>query len=80
MTVESIAEFYRDTEFGRKLRREGRAEGREELLAELLRDRFGDHPGVLEVADRLSSWPNSGAIRAVMAATTLDDLPATPPT
>ncbi len=50
-TVETVAAFYRDTRFGRKLR----AEAHEELLAALLVERFGEHPEVAGVAHRLAS-------------------------
>jgi hypothetical protein len=79
MTVESVAEFYRDTGFGRRLRDEGREEGREEeresLLAALLADRFGEHPALPALARRLARLSDgAAAVHAITTAATLEDL------
>jgi hypothetical protein len=87
MTVESIADFYEQTEGGRLIRErgreegrdeglhEGRDEGREESLAGLLQERFGDDPRVATVAHRLARTAELPvALRAVLAAASLDDL------
>ena len=87
MTVESIAEFYRDTIIGRTLRdvgrQEGRQEGREEgrheeraaLLAAMLRARFGDDPRIPEISARLAEGDQGdAAVAAIAEAASVDDL------
>jgi len=79
MTVESVAEFYRDTRFGQKLRAEGRdkglEEGREMLLSALLLDRFGERPELSSLARRLAQLPDPfQAVHAVTTATMIDEL------
>ena len=83
MTVESVAEFYRDTRFGQKLRAEGREEGRDEgleegretLLSALLLDRFGERPELSSLARLLAQWPDPvQAVHAVTTATTIEEL------
>ena len=79
MTVESIADFYAQTEGGQFLiakgREEGREETREETLAVLLRARFGDDPRIPALADRLVHEQEYAAVlRAVLGAESLDDL------
>lgn len=62
----------------RKGVRRGRAEGEAAVLAALLRTRFGDHPRIAAVAEHLATWPEpEAAVRAVMNAAGLDDLPST---
>jgi len=94
MTAESIAEIYRDTVWGHVLhdaghgegRQEGRQEGLEEglergrqlLLADLLTERFGPAATIPEIARRLAHWP-SGAVQAVHAAASIDDLTGAEP-
>ncbi len=85
MTVESIAEFYRQTRFGQALVHEGREQGREQgleqIMEALLTERFGTQPGLPEAARRLAAWPDYHlAVRAVLAADNLADLPDQPPT
>ncbi|MBI4940981.1 MAG: hypothetical protein HY830_09555 [Actinobacteria bacterium] len=83
MTVESVAEFYAQTDSGKFLvergreegREEGREAGREETLAELLRERFGADERIPALAERLAH--QAGALRSVLAATSLDDLDST---
>jgi len=77
VTITSVAEFYRDTEFGRKLRHEGREEGRHEMLTDLLRERFGEHPGIPDAARRLAGWPSPTALHAIIVAESFEALPAT---
>ncbi|WP_143448273.1 hypothetical protein [Kineosporia sp. A_224] len=76
MTVESVAEFYAQTDSGKFLvergREEGREEGREATLAELLRERFGADERIPALAQRLAHRP--AALRAVLEAASLDDL------
>jgi hypothetical protein len=83
MSVESIADLFvadlfRDTKFGQALIQQGldtgREEGREHLLVALLRDRFGPHPDLPAVAQRLASWPDAASIQAITAAASLDEL------
>jgi hypothetical protein len=90
VTVTSVADFYRDTEFGRKLYQEGFEEGfqegleevrrerRQEFLMDLLHERFGEHPGMADAAQRLATWPTSAALHAILVAPTFDNLPTTP--
>lgn len=86
MTMESIAEFYRDTDLGHVLqdvgrkegRKEGRQEGREAALVEAITDRFGPDPGVPVIAHRLAGW-SVGAFHAVIAAASLADLAVAEP-
>ncbi|WP_088319627.1 hypothetical protein [Kineosporia sp. R_H_3] len=72
MTVESVAEFYAQTDSGKFLVERGREEGREEMLVELLRERFGADERIPALAERLAH--QAGALRSVLAATSLDDL------
>ncbi len=78
MTVESIADFYAQTEGGQFLidkgREQGREQAREEAVAVLLRERFGDDPRIPGVARRLAAGDLATAYRSVLAAGALDDL------
>jgi hypothetical protein len=75
MTIQSIAAFYRNTEFGQEIRAEGRQEGRQESLAIVLRSRFGEHPAVPVVIDRLVLWVDHvAALNAASTAASLDEL------
>ena len=80
MTVQEVADFYRDTRFGLRLRSEGREEAREELLTALLIERFGEHPELPDLVQRFVHWPDAAAVHAISAATDLAELQrATPP-
>jgi hypothetical protein len=62
-------------------REQGLEQGREQFLIALLRDRFGSHPGIPAVSQRLAGWPSAASVHAITAAATLDDLlNARPPT
>jgi hypothetical protein len=75
MTVESVAEVYRDTKFGRKLRAEGREEERESLPAAVLLERFGEHPELTAIAQRLAAWPDGAtAVHAITTAVGVEEL------
>jgi hypothetical protein len=79
MTVESVAAFYRDTQFGQTLRaegrEEGRGEGRAELLEALLVERFGEQPDAAVIARRLAGWKDgAAAVHAITVATSLGEL------
>jgi hypothetical protein len=83
MTIQSIAAFYRNTEFGQEIRAEGREEGREEgrqegrheSLTIVLQSRFGRHPAIPVVADRLVVWADHvAALNAASTAASLDEL------
>jgi hypothetical protein len=84
MSVESIADFYSETEVGRELLNRGIEQGLQrsgQLLAALLRDRFGEQPEIVEITERLVHWPDpAAAVRAVTRAATLTELlDQTPP-
>jgi hypothetical protein len=78
MSVESIADFYSETEVGRELLNRGLEQGLErsgQLLSALLRDRFGEQPEITEITARLIHWPDpASAIHAVTRAETLAEL------
>ncbi|HST84160.1 MAG TPA: hypothetical protein VLL08_20665 [Kineosporiaceae bacterium] len=90
MSVETIADFYRETEFGRVLHHRGHDEGLEEglekglktglgrfacALEAAIRDRFGDHIESPEIAERLAHCPVPvAAIHAIAHATSFQDL------
>lgn len=82
MTVESIADFYSETEVGQELVNRGLEQGREQglersskMLAALLRDRFGDQPEIPQVTEQLAHWPDpAAAVHAVIRAETLAEL------
>jgi len=79
MTVESIAEFYRDTSVGQQLCQEGKEKGREEereaLLAALITERFGPSPQAAALAHRLARLPDGAhAVHLITTATSLGDL------
>lgn len=82
MTVESIADFYAQTEGGRFLidkgREQGREEAREEAVAVLLHERFGDDPRIPGIARRLAAGELAAAYRSVLASELLDDLDGAP--
>lgn len=74
MTVESLVEFFRDTEMGKKaiqegLRRgleeghhrgleEGRDQTRAEIFEALLHERFADDPRIPALVEKLGGWPD----------------------
>jgi len=89
MTAEDTADFYAESDWAlilrarglRQGRQEGRQEGREEnregrarILLALLRTRFGDHPGLAELAERLSRIDEAAAVEAVTAAASVEDI------
>lgn len=84
LSVESIADFYSETEVGRELVNRGREQGLErsgQMLTTLLLDRFGDQPEIPEIVARLARWPDAAAaVHAVTRAQALTELlVATPP-
>jgi hypothetical protein len=83
MSVESIADFYSETEVGRELLNRGIEQGLErsgQLLAALLRERFGEQPEIAEVTQRLVHWPDpAAAIQAVNRAGSVSELLALSP-
>jgi hypothetical protein len=82
LSVESIADFYSETEVGRELVNRGIEQGIEreidrsrQMLATLLRDRFGDQPEIAPIVERLVRWPDpAAAVHAVTRAICLDEL------
>ena len=71
MTVESIADFYSETEVGQEIRRRGQ----ERTLAALLHSRFGDHAQIPAIATRLAHLPDQAeAIDAITRAQSPDEL------
>jgi hypothetical protein len=75
MTVESIAEFYRETRVGQRLQAEGREKERESLLMALLAERFGPGPELAALAHRLARVPDGAtAVHLIATATSLDEL------
>jgi hypothetical protein len=84
LSVESIADFYSETEVGRELVNRGIAQGIErssQMLAALLVDRFGDQPEIEQIVGLLVRWPDpAAAVHAVTRAQTLAELlTAAPP-
>jgi hypothetical protein len=84
LSVESIADFYSETEVGRELVNRGIAQGIErssQMLAALLIDRFGDQPEIEQIVGQLVRWPDpAAAVHAVTRAQTLAELlTASPP-
>ncbi len=88
MTVESIADFYSETEVGQELMSRGNQQGIEqgieqgvlETLTRLLRARFGDQAGLEAVAARLARWQDQdAAVTAVTRAAELGSIPADQP-
>jgi len=84
LSVESIADFYSETEVGRELVNRGIEQGIErssQMLATLLLDRFGDQPEIPQIVGRLVRWPDPAAVvHAITRAQTLQELlRATPP-
>jgi hypothetical protein len=79
MTVESIADFYSETEVGQELGRRGIEQGIEQgierTLAALLRSRFGNHGQVRAIAGQLARLPDQAlAIDMIVRAQSLEDL------
>jgi hypothetical protein len=83
LSVESIADFYSETEVGRELVNRGIEQGIErsgQMLATLLRDRFGERPEIAEIVNRLARWPDpASAVHAVTRAGSLLELLAQDP-
>ena len=79
VTIETVVEFYRETEVGQHLQKEAREEGREEgsamMLQECIESRFGQHPQIPRIAERLVRlFDARSALKAVNRAQTIDDL------
>lgn len=83
MSVESIADFYSETEVGRELLNRGIEQGLErssQLLTALLLDRFGEQPEIAAVTERLVHWPDpAAAVHAITRAESLAELLTLPP-
>ena len=85
LSVESIADFYSETEVGRELVNRGIEQGIERssqmLLGILLSEHFGEQPEIAQIVERLVGWSDlSAAVHAVTHARSLDELlTATPP-
>jgi hypothetical protein len=78
LSVESIADFYSETEVGRELVNRGIEQGMQrsgQMLATLLSDRFGESPEIPEIVSRLVRWPDpAAAVHAVVRSSSLQDL------
>ncbi|MBI4939464.1 MAG: hypothetical protein HY830_01805, partial [Actinobacteria bacterium] len=75
MTVESIADFYEQTDFGRLIQDRAREQGLEQALSVALAERFGIRPEIADVAHRLAHGADvSTAMRAVLTARAFEDL------
>jgi hypothetical protein len=87
MTIETVADFYSETEVGRELlgrgreagrdegREEGREEGHEDVLTALLKNRFGEQARTGEVAQRLAHFMDlATAVDVITKADSLDEL------
>jgi hypothetical protein len=78
MSVESIADFYSETEVGRELLNRGLEQGLErssQLLTALLGEKFGEQPELAAVAERLVHWPDpAAAVHAITRAESLAEL------
>jgi hypothetical protein len=83
MTVESIADFERQTEVGRMLLDRGREQGLEQgrkhghvqTLEALTRGRFGDRPDIPQLAKRLArSCDLPTAVHPITHTTRFEDL------
>ncbi|WP_285598880.1 hypothetical protein [Kineosporia sp. NBRC 101731] len=79
MTVNDVADFYSEIDFGIELQQRGRQEGRQEgsakVLLALLHSRFGDQAGLPELADRLArTGDDAAAVEAINAATKPEDI------
>jgi hypothetical protein len=75
MVQEFAGEIFSETEWGRALERKGVRAGHERTLGLVLKDRFGDRPGLLDVASRLSRWPDdAAAVHAIFSAGSLEEL------
>jgi hypothetical protein len=70
VTVESLADLFRDTPLGREIRAEGRAA----LLLSLLEAKFGQDGRLPAIANRLSELTDGETARAVTDAASIDDL------
>jgi hypothetical protein len=84
LSVESIADFYSETEVGRELVNRGIEQGIERsshtLLTVLLTDRFGARDDLPQIVERLVAGSDlTAAVHAVMQASSLDDLAADAP-
>jgi hypothetical protein len=78
LSVESIADFYSETEVGRELVNRGIEQGLErsgQMLATLLFDRFGEQPEIPQIVARLVRWPDpADAVHAVTRVRNLHEL------
>jgi AcrR family transcriptional regulator len=77
MTIESVAQFYEQTEVGQEIRRHGLEQGTARTLTAMLRGRFGEHDHISTIAQNLARYSDDDrSIRLITEATTLDDLAA----
>ncbi|GAB3262904.1 RpnC/YadD family protein [Kineosporia babensis] len=79
VSIDEVVHFYEGTEVGRALQERGRSQGREEGVAQtlmvLLTGRFGDRPGLVDLAEELARVGSVEAvIRAIGTAETPDDV------
>ena len=84
-TVEKVAEEFVMSDvmvqefagkiWGRALERASIRKEYERALGLMLKDRFGDRPGMLDVASRLARWPDeAAAVHAISSAASVDEL------
>jgi hypothetical protein len=71
-----ITDGYAELEepFRQEYLRRGRAEGRAELLRALLRNKFGDHPAIPVLAERLATQRDP--VDTITSAASIDDVTA----
>lgn len=83
VSVKSVAAFYRETNFGQEIHREGIEEGIKEgqgrgsaaALAAMLRARFGDDPRITRIAHHLAAGTDENtSAEMIFEATSVDDL------
>ncbi len=75
MTVESVAQFYMETDFGQLIQKRGADERAARLLTAQLRARFGDDSRIPAIAERLAQGTDDETIeRLITEASSLDDL------
>jgi hypothetical protein len=74
MSIQSLVEFYRQTDVGQGILEQGVQRGQVRLLAALIRDRFGDDDQIATIAGLLAQIPEETSVRILNGATSLNDL------